>query len=163
MEYGAQAFSRSMTTTQLSLMFPDRTLWFFVRAGRRVVRENWEIGPEADTAVALSPLPSGEQRPKSEWGHRVMMNADPRLAAKRQKSCCVDDRPANLLVYELVLAELNEELVMVHSGEEALEQVESEDFAVILLDVNMPGLGGFETARRIRANPRTAPICRSFS
>ena len=64
----------------------------------------------------------------------------------------MDDRPANLLVYELVLAELNEELVMVHSGEEALEQVESEDFAVILLDVNMPGLGGFETARRIRAN-----------
>ncbi len=126
------------------------------------MRENWEIGPEAGIAVALRPLPSDEQRPKSEWGHRLMIDADSGSPREKAKILLVDDRPANLLVYELVLAELNEELVMVHSGEEALEQVESEDFAVILLDVNMPGLGGFETARRIRANPR-APICRSFS
>jgi two-component system, LuxR family, sensor kinase FixL len=122
------------------------------------VHENWEIGPEAATPVALSPLPSDEQRPKSERGHRDMMNADPGSPREKAKILLVDDRPANLLVYELVLAELNEELVMVHSGEEALEQVESEDFAVILLDVNMPGLGGFETAQRIRANPRRAHL-----
>ena len=90
------------------------------------------------------------------------MDADPGSPREKAKILLVDDRPANLLVYELVLAELNEQLVMVHSGEEALEQVESQDFAVILLDVNMPGLGGFDTARRIRANP-LRPICRSFS
>src|ERR1700679_1881918 len=123
-------------------------------AGRNVVRDNWEIKPEAGTAIALSPLPSEAKRPNSEWGHRDMMDADSGSPREKAKILLVDDRPANLLVYEIVLAELNEELVMVHSGEEALEQVESKDFAVILLDVNMPGLGGFETARRIRANPR---------
>ena len=45
---------------------------------------------------------------------------------EKAKILLVDDRPANLLVYEVVLAELDEELVMAHSGEEALKQVESQ-------------------------------------
>ncbi|HET6325040.1 MAG TPA: ATP-binding protein [Planctomycetaceae bacterium] len=68
----------------------------------------------------------------------------------KAKILLVDDRPANLLAYQVVLDELDEELVMVHSGEEALEQLQSHNFAVILLDVTMPGMDGFETAKAIR-------------
>ncbi|HEV3299979.1 MAG TPA: ATP-binding protein [Planctomycetaceae bacterium] len=68
----------------------------------------------------------------------------------RAKILLVDDRPANLLAYEVILEELGEELIMAHSGEEALKQLRIHDFAVILLDVSMPGMDGFETAKAIR-------------
>ncbi|HEV8001529.1 MAG TPA: PAS domain S-box protein, partial [Planctomycetaceae bacterium] len=74
----------------------------------------------------------------------------------KAKILLVDDRPANLLAYQVVLEELNEELIMVHSGEEALEQLRSHDFAVILLDVTMPGMDGFETAKAIRETENQA-------
>jgi PAS domain S-box-containing protein len=80
---------------------------------------------------------------------------DPRVKAR---VLVVDDRPENLLVYELILGELDEELVMAHSGEEALALVESQDFAVILLDVNMPGMDGLETAKQIRSDERFAHL-----
>ncbi len=67
----------------------------------------------------------------------------------------VDDRPANLLALEAILDELRQNLVRAFSGEEALRLLESDDFAVVLLDVNMPGLGGFETARLIRSRERS--------
>jgi PAS domain S-box-containing protein len=63
----------------------------------------------------------------------------------------VDDRPENLLALEAVLEPLGESLVVASSGQEALDRVLAQDFAVILLDVAMPGMDGFETARRIRA------------
>src|SRR3954468_20183556 len=63
----------------------------------------------------------------------------------------VDDRPENLLALEAVLEPLGESLVVASSGQEALNRVLAQDFAVILLDVAMPGMDGFETARRIRA------------
>lgn len=62
----------------------------------------------------------------------------------------VDDEPANLLALEAVLDRLGENIVRARSGEEALSKVEQTDFAVILLDVRMPTISGFETARRIR-------------
>src|SRR5438132_11869369 len=62
----------------------------------------------------------------------------------------VDDQPANLLALEAVLADLGHNLVKAHSGEEALRRLLPDDFAVILLDVQMHGLDGFETARLIR-------------
>jgi signal transduction histidine kinase/DNA-binding response OmpR family regulator len=68
----------------------------------------------------------------------------------------VDDRPDKLLVLETALAELDENLVRARSGREALKLLLRRDFAVILLDVNMPDMDGFETAMLIRSRPRSA-------
>ena len=72
----------------------------------------------------------------------------------------VDDRLDKLLSYEVMLAELNQNVVRARSGKEALRCLLQQDFAVILLDVNMPGMDGFETAALIRQRPRseTTPI-----
>ncbi len=68
----------------------------------------------------------------------------------------VDDVPDKLLVYQSVLEELGQNLVAVTSGTEALKQVLRHDFAVILLDVQMPDMDGFETAEFIRQRRRSA-------
>src|SRR3954470_24224040 len=62
----------------------------------------------------------------------------------------VDDRPDKLLALEAVLEDLGQTIVRAYSGREALRQVLAREFAVILLDVNMPGMDGFETASLIR-------------
>src|SRR3954470_23411081 len=62
----------------------------------------------------------------------------------------VDDRPEKLLALEAVLEDLGQNVVRAYSGREALRHVLAMDFAVILLDVNMPGMDGFETAEVIR-------------
>jgi PAS domain S-box-containing protein len=67
----------------------------------------------------------------------------------------VDDNPANLLSLRAILEELRQNLVEAHSGEEALKRVRSEEFAVVLLDVLMPGMNGFETAKLIRDGDRS--------
>lgn len=66
----------------------------------------------------------------------------------------VDDQPARLLSYELILSELGQNLVQARSGTEALERLMKDDFAVVLLDVSMPGMDGFETAAMIHDHPR---------
>lgn len=76
--------------------------------------------------------------------------------ADRVKILIVDDLPEKLLVYKVVLEDLGEELVTALSGTEALRQVLSNDFAVILLDVNMPDMDGFETAKLIRNRKRSS-------
>lgn len=75
---------------------------------------------------------------------------------ERAKILVVDDLQENLLSYQAILEDLGQELVMVGSGEEALREVLKSDFAVILLDVNMPGLDGLETAALIRKRKRSA-------
>ena len=68
----------------------------------------------------------------------------------------VDDLPEKLLVFGTVLEDLGQHLVFVHSGSEALREVLHREFAVILLDVNMPDIDGFETAALIRRYKRSA-------
>jgi PAS domain S-box-containing protein len=68
----------------------------------------------------------------------------------------VDDEPANLLVLRSLMSDLDVNLVAANSGEEALKQVLLAEFAVILLDVLMPTLSGFDTARLIRSRPQSA-------
>ena len=66
----------------------------------------------------------------------------------------VDDQPARLLTYQSILSELGQNLVLAHSGREALDKLMHDEFAVVLLDVSMPDMDGFETAELIHAHPR---------
>src|ERR1700691_5197769 len=66
----------------------------------------------------------------------------------------VDDQPGKLLTYEAMLGELGENLIKAHSGMEALEHLLKTDVAVVLMDVSMPGIDGFETAKMIHDHPR---------
>jgi signal transduction histidine kinase len=67
----------------------------------------------------------------------------------------VDDTRANLVAMEMVLADLKQNVVKATSGREALKQLLLQDFAVILLDVKMPDMDGYETAALIRQRPRS--------
>ena len=66
----------------------------------------------------------------------------------------VDDQPGKLLTYEAMLGELGENLIKAHSGVEALELLLKNDIALVLMDVSMPGMDGFETAQMIHEHPR---------
>src|SRR5436309_11367093 len=70
----------------------------------------------------------------------------------------VDDRPENLLALEGILEPLGQNIVHAHSGEDALRQLLRHDVAVILLDVQMPELDGFETAHLIKQRARTSHV-----
>jgi PAS domain S-box-containing protein len=84
---------------------------------------------------------------------------NPSSAAEGQtKILLVDDTPQNLVSLEAALSGLGEELVLAHSGEEALRCLLHDDFAAILLDVRMPGMDGFETAELIRSRPRSKHV-----
>jgi len=80
------------------------------------------------------------------------------VVTERAKILLVDDRPENLLALEAILGSLNQELVRAGSGEEALRALLKADFALILLDAQMPGMDGFETAARIKRRTRTKDI-----
>ncbi|MFE7131756.1 two-component system response regulator [Streptomyces sp. NPDC057638] len=77
---------------------------------------------------------------------------------QKAKILLVDDRPENLLALEAILSALDQTLVRASSGEEALKALLTDDFAVILLDVQMPGMDGFETAAHIKRRERTRDI-----
>ena len=66
----------------------------------------------------------------------------------------VDDNQTNLIAIEAALAPLGRKLVLAHSGIEALGRLLDQDFALIILDVAMPGMDGFETARLVRTRER---------
>jgi diguanylate cyclase (GGDEF)-like protein len=87
---------------------------------------------------------------------RLAGPSDPEVA----KILMVDDRPEDLTALEALLEPLGHGLVKAHSGEEALRHLLRDEFALILLDVQMPGMDGFETAAQIkqRAKTRHVPI-----
>ena len=77
---------------------------------------------------------------------------------EKVKILLVDDRPENLVALEAILSSLNQTLVSARSGDDALKALLSDEFAVILLDVVMPGMDGFEPAAHIKRRPRTRDV-----
>jgi CheY-like chemotaxis protein len=76
----------------------------------------------------------------------------------RARILLVDDRLENLVALEAILAPLDQIIVLARSGKEALAELSVADFAVVLLDVMMPGMDGFETADRIKRGPRNQGV-----
>ncbi|HEX6295730.1 MAG TPA: response regulator [Burkholderiales bacterium] len=100
---------------------------------------------ELAQAVGVSrpqPAPQGEAEPAAP-------------GAAKAKILLVDDEPKSLYALQQLLATLEQNLMVAQSGEEALRLALKNDFAVILLDVRMPGIDGFETARLIRSRERS--------
>jgi signal transduction histidine kinase len=93
-------------------------------------------GPRTDRETAPPPEPL----PASDEGVNILL---------------VDDRPEQLLVLETILSGLGQNLIRAGSGRDALRFLLNHDCALILLDVNMPDIDGFETAALIRQRPRT--------
>ncbi|HWP20600.1 MAG TPA: response regulator [Burkholderiaceae bacterium] len=108
-----------------------------------------EAGPQAPGAVGVSAGRKDASEPESGYGA-----LDEGLP--RGNILIVDDLPEKLLVMRSVLEDLGQNLVFVRSGSEALREVLQREFAVILLDVNMPDIDGFETAALIRTYKRSA-------
>src|SRR3954451_4568400 len=86
-------------------------------------------------------------------GTRTMPPAE-NVNAGKINILLVDDQPAKLLGYEVVLAELGENLIKAGSAREALEILLKNEIAVILMDVSMPEMDGFELAALVREHPR---------
>ncbi len=77
---------------------------------------------------------------------------------QRARLLLVDDRPENLTALKAILDDLDAEVFTADSGNEALAQVLKQEFAVVLLDVQMPGMDGFEVAELMRSNEKTRTI-----
>jgi signal transduction histidine kinase len=82
-------------------------------------------------------------------------DVDTRPTVRSGQILVVDDVPANLVAAEAALAPLNRRLVMASSGNDALARLLDDEFSLVLLDVQMPGMDGYETARWIRSRERT--------
>jgi CheY-like chemotaxis protein len=80
--------------------------------------------------------------------------------SRQARILLVDDRAENLVALAAILSSLNQILVPVRSGEQAVQAVLAEEYAVVLLDIMMPGMDGFETAEQIKrhAKSRDVPI-----
>jgi CheY-like chemotaxis protein len=78
--------------------------------------------------------------------------------AEKAKILLVDDRAENIVALEAILSSLNQTLVPARSGDAALKALLGDEFAVILLDVLMPGMDGFETAALIKRRPKTRDV-----
>src|SRR5437588_505138 len=78
--------------------------------------------------------------------------------SRQTRILLVDDRPENLIALEATLAPLGQIIVPVSSGEQALQALLEDEFAVILMDVRMPGMDGFETAAKIKQHVRARDV-----
>ncbi|HEU4350834.1 MAG TPA: response regulator [Burkholderiales bacterium] len=92
----------------------------------------------------------------NDLAHTASLESEPQAeAVDKAKILLVDDEPKSLFALQELLSALGQNLMVAQSGEEALRLALRNDFAVILLDVRMPGIDGFETARLIRARARS--------
>jgi CheY-like chemotaxis protein len=102
------------------------------------------------------------------WGHAGRVLAGGPAGSEKEviqlsrqaRILLVDDRSENLVALEAILSELDQITVPVRSGEQALQALLEDEYAVVLLDVRMPGMDGFETAAQIKrhAKARDVPI-----
>jgi len=104
---------------------------------------------DADAVLARNVTPAAPPTPV------YSPNGDPSLSGMKVNILLVDDRPDKLLALEATLASLEQNIIKANSGKEALRHLLHQDFAVILLDVFMPGMDGYETAALIRQRPRS--------
>ena len=93
------------------------------------------------------------RQPAAEWKQE---DAPPPDDGERVNILIVDDLPENQMVYRSILEESGQNLMTARSGEDALKLVLQHEFAVILLDVNMPGMNGFEIATLIRSRKKSS-------
>jgi CheY-like chemotaxis protein len=77
------------------------------------------------------------------------------MSQDRATILLVDDNPANLLAYRAILNDLRQNILSANSGEEALRYLLEKDFSLVLLDVRMPGMDGFEVAELMRQRDRS--------
>jgi signal transduction histidine kinase len=95
-------------------------------------------------------------KPPADTGENPVKKGPDPFFEERCNILVVDDLQEKLLVFQTILEDLGQNLVMVRSGSEALREVLAREFAVILLDVNMPDIDGLETARLIRQYKKSA-------
>jgi signal transduction histidine kinase len=121
---------------------------------RWVLREQ---SSESDRSESREPFMTDDDN-KEASGERI--ESDCTSPDDRASILLVDDRPDKLMALETVLASLGQNLVLAHSGTEALRHLLQKEFALIMLDVSMPGMDGFETASLIRQrrNSELTPI-----
>ncbi len=74
------------------------------------------------------------------------------------KILLVDDKPMNLRLYRMILEPLSAEILEAESGVDALQAVQENDFALVILDCSMPGMDGFATARQLRLLDRASRV-----
>ncbi len=114
------------------------------------LRRSGPNGPHA-VNIAVSRLVLQQSLYVSTTGKRVPSS---KMAADKITVLMVDDQPSRLLTYEAILSDLGENLMRAGSANEALDCLLRNEIAVVLTDVNMPGLDGFDLADNIRGHPR---------
>jgi PAS domain S-box-containing protein len=111
----------------------------------------WATAATKKNSAPVAAQNSGATAPKRAEGAKILSGK----LNSRVNILLVDDRADKLLALEAILAPLSQNLVKARSGKEALRLILKQEFAVILMDVSMPGMDGFETAQFIRKRPAT--------
>lgn len=116
------------------------------------------VGASPDSHPAPAPRAGGRQQPpvarRTVTGHATPSSA----VHKKVKILMVDGQPENLLAQEATLSSLGQTVVRASSGKEALSALNEDEFAVVLLAPQMPGMDGYETAAQIKRRSRTRDI-----
>jgi PAS domain S-box-containing protein len=92
----------------------------------------------------------------------MVLKREAMIRDERANILMVDDQPGKLLSYEAILSDLGENLIKARSGREALDHLLRHDFAVVLMDVSMPEIDGFELADMMHQHPRFQKIAIIF-